>query len=231
MADIPANLQVTRERIEAAAKRSGRPASDVDLVVVTKTWPPDVVEEVIGAGHRILGENKLQEAAGKIPQCSAGVDWHFIGHLQRNKARKALELFETIHSVDSLRLAGTLNRVAGELGVRPSVYLQVNIGGEDSKSGFSPEELRLAIAEFSGFGDLKVEGLMCLPPVASTPDDVRPWFQAMRTLRDELQQASGLSLPGLSMGMSHDYEVAIEEGATVVRVGSAIFGPRKPRDR
>lgn len=229
MADIAANLRAVQERVRDAALRSSRDPDEVELLVVTKTWPVPIVEEVIAAGATILGENKLQEASEKIPQLPrADLHWHFIGHLQRNKARKALELFGTLHSLDSMRLARHVDRIAGELECRPVVYLQVNAAGEASKSGFSEEELLEGLAELMALNHLQVRGLMAIPPAVETPAQARASFQALRDLRDRCEAVSGVSLPGLSMGMSHDYEVAIEEGATIVRVGSSIFGPRQP---
>jgi pyridoxal phosphate enzyme (YggS family) len=225
-ADIAANLRRIRERIAQAAARAGRDGAEISLVAVTKTWPAEVIREVVAQGPVILGENKLQEAERKIPQLPAGVCWHFIGHLQRNKARKALELFEAIHSVDSLSLAVRLDLLADELDRRPQIYLQVNGAGEASKSGFSETSVRAELDTLLALPHLKVMGLMSIPPVAESPEAARASFRALRELRDELQERSGVALPGLSMGMSHDFEPAIEEGATIVRIGSAIFGPR-----
>ena len=227
MTEIGANLRAVQERVARAAERSGRDSSAVELMVVTKTWLPPVIMEVVEAGHSLLGENKLQEAEAKITQLPDDLRWHFIGHLQRNKARKALALFEAIHSVDSLRLACHLNRIAGEMDRKPSIFLQVNAAREESKSGFSLGELCEALPEITRLPNLDLVGLMSIPPVVAEPEAARPSFRALRTLRDELQEGTGISLPGLSMGMSHDFEIAIEEGATVVRVGSSIFGPRR----
>jgi len=226
MADIAANLRAVLERVDRAAGRSGRNHSEVELLVVTKTWPPEVIAEVLEAGHALLGENKLQEALAKIPELPASAHWHFIGHLQRNKARKALGLFEAIHSIDSLRLAHHLDRVAGELGKRPRIYLQVNAAGEESKSGFAVVELRQALPELLSLENVALAGLMSIPPAGEDPEAGRSSFRKLRELRDGLEKEFEVSLPGLSMGMSQDFEVAIEEGATIVRVGSSIFGPR-----
>lgn len=227
MADIAANLRAVYERMAQAASRVGRAPSEIELLVVSKTWPSTVIQEVLDAGHGLLGENKLQDAAAKIPQLPESTRWHFIGHLQRNKARKALELFEVIHSVDSLRLAQQLARLAGELDAKARVYLQVNAAGERSKSGFALEELRASLPALMALDHLQIEGLMSIPPAVETPEQARQSFRELRLLRDELQEESGAVLPGLSMGMSHDFEIAIEEGATIVRVGSSIFGPRE----
>ena len=227
MADIAVNLRAVRQRVDQAAERSGRDPSAVELLVVTKTWPPEVIIEVLEAGHQLLGENKLQEAGAKIPELHASARWHFIGHLQRNKVRKALALFEAIHSVDSLRLAHHLDRVAGELGQRPLIYLQVNAAGEQSKSGFGVMELREALPELFALEHIQIAGLMSIPPAVDCSEDARPSFRKLRKFRDNLEKDFEVSLPGLSMGMSHDFEIAIEEGATIVRVGSSIFGPRR----
>ena len=227
MVEIGANLRAVKQRVARAAERSRRDCSEVELLVVTKTWSPSVITEVLEEGHTLLGENKLQEAEKKIAQLPDGLRWHFIGHLQRNKARKALALFDSIHSVDSVRLALHLDRVAGELKRKTSIFLQVNAAGEESKSGFAVGELAEALPDLAGLSNLEVAGLMSIPPVVAQPEAARSSFRALRALRDDLQQGTGMSLPGLSMGMSHDFEVAIEEGATIVRVGSSIFGPRR----
>lgn len=227
MVEIGANLRAVKQRVARAAERSRRDCSEVELLVVTKTWSPSVITEVLEEGHTLLGENKLQEAEKKIAQLPDGLRWHFIGHLQRNKARKALALFDSIHSVDSVRLALHLDRVAGELSRKTSIFLQVNAAGEESKSGFAVGELAEALPDLAGLSNLEVAGLMSIPPVVAQPEAARSSFRALRALRDDLQQGTGMSLPGLSMGMSHDFEVAIEEGATIVRVGSSIFGPRR----
>ncbi len=227
MVEIGANLRAVKQRVARAAERSRRDCSEVELLVVTKTWSPSVITEVLEEGHTLLGENKLQEAEKKIAQLPDGLRWHFIGHLQRNKARKALALFDSIHSVDSVRLARHLDRVAGELNRKTSIFLQVNAAGEESKSGFAVGELAEALPDLAGLSNLEVAGLMSIPPVVAQPEAARSSFRALRALRDDLQQGTGMSLPGLSMGMSHDFEVAIEEGATIVRVGSSIFGPRR----
>ncbi|MEC9053700.1 MAG: YggS family pyridoxal phosphate-dependent enzyme [Verrucomicrobiota bacterium] len=225
--DIAANLEGVRRRIDLAAERSARDPSGVDLLVVTKTWPPGVIAQVVEAGHGLLGENKLQEAESKIPELPTSVQWHFIGHLQRNKARKALGLFDVIHSVDSLRLARHLDRIAGEMGKSPEIYLQVNAEGEQTKGGFGLNGLGEVVREVVSLEQIHLAGLMSIPPAVDQPEDARDSFRRLRELRDGLEKEFEISLPGLSMGMSHDFEVAIEEGATIVRVGSSIFGPRK----
>jgi len=223
---IAENLSAVQQRVNAAIEASGRSEGACELLVVSKTWPAEKVAEVVEAGHQSFGENKVQEAEGKIPQLPEGLRWHLIGHLQRNKVRKALPLFGTLHGIDSLKLARYTSGIAGELGLKPDVYLQVNIGEEASKNGFLVEDLRRDFDALFALEHLNILGLMCIPPAVSNPEDARPWFAKLRELRDELEVSSGRSLPGLSMGMSGDYEVAIEEGSTIVRVGSAIFGPR-----
>ena len=223
MDEIAARLAGIRERAVAAVLRSGRDPSEVEVMVVSKTFPAEVVRGVVEAGQVLLGENKVQEALEKAPALGEGLRWHLIGQLQRNKVRKALPLFEAVHSVDSLKLARQIDRVAGELDLRPMVYLQVNVGAEESKGGFGTEEMVEVVDEIKSMAHLRVEGLMCIPPAGP---DARRWFSTLRELRDGLQAGCGVPLPGLSMGMSHDFEVAIEEGATMVRVGSAVFGER-----
>lgn len=223
---IATNLAAIQSRIDTAAARAGRDPGSVQLLVVSKTWPAENVAAVIAAGHTVFGENKVQEAEGKIPSLPANLDWHLIGHLQRNKVRKALPLFGTIHSIDSLKLARYTSNIATELGVKPDVYLQVNLADEESKNGYSPEQLRRDFSDLLALEGIRITGLMCIPPAAETPEDARPWFVKLRELRDELEKQSGQPLPSLSMGMSGDFEVAIEEGSTIVRVGSAIFGSR-----
>jgi pyridoxal phosphate enzyme (YggS family) len=181
---------------------------------------------VVDAGQVLFGENRLHEGEEKIPNLPHDLEWHFIGGLQRNKIRRVLPLFPVIHSLASMKLARFTNRVAGELGLTSKIYLEVNIGAEESKHGFSPDELRGSLEEMSELTHLDWQGLMCIPPRAATPEDARPWFAKVRELQEELEATSGQKLPGLSMGMSGDFEVAIEEGSTIVRVGSAIFGPR-----
>lgn len=190
----------------------------VTLVAVTKTVPPERVDAALQAGVTVFGENKIQEAKAKIPQVSSRARWHFIGHLQSNKARDAVELFELIHSVDSVKLAGELDKWADRAGKTQPILLEVNVSGEASKFGISPADLPAVLAGIQQFPRLEVRGLMTMPPLKKDP---RPFFRQLRQLRDET------GLKELSMGMSHDYEIAIEEGATLVRIGAAIFGERK----
>ena len=226
MSDIAENLEVVRGRVENAAKSTGR---EVELLVVSKTWPAEVLGEAVAAGQKLFGENRLQEGEDKIPKLPDVLEWHFIGGLQRNKVRKVLPLFPVVHSLSSMKLVRFTDRVAGELGLRPRVFLEVNIGLEESKHGFVPEDLRGSLDEILTMENLAWQGLMCIPPKAERPEDARPWFAKVRELQEDLEKRSGKTLPGLSMGMSGDFKVAIEEGSTIVRVGSAIFGPRLKR--
>ncbi|MBT8035905.1 MAG: YggS family pyridoxal phosphate-dependent enzyme [Verrucomicrobiae bacterium] len=223
-------LLEVRRLMGRAAARSGRADDACELLVVSKTWPAAKVAEVVSAGHLCFGENKVQEAAGKIPALSSMVTedlhWHLIGHLQRNKVRKALGLFDTLHSIDSIKLARYTSNIAGELGKKPNVYLQVDLAGEERKNGYAADALRRDLDDLLSLENVSIIGLMCIPPAATTPEDARPWFAQLRELRDDLEVRAGVLFPGLSMGMSGDFEVAIEEGSTIVRVGSAIFGQR-----
>ena len=229
MSGISENLENVLGKIAAACVRAKRDPASVDLIAVSKTHSVDSLRDAVEAGQLHFGESKLQEAEVKIAMLPSHVQWHFIGRLQRNKVRKILTQFEVIHAIDSFRLATFTDDVAGELGLFPKVFLQVNIGGETSKGGFEPNELRADIRGLLGLKRLEIMGLMCIPPDGPNAEAARPWFVMLRELRDELELAHGVSLPFLSMGMSGDYEVAIEEGATHVRVGSAIFGKRSYR--
>ena len=178
------------------------------------------------AGQEIFGESKVQEARAKIPLLPSALRWHFIGRLQKNKVRHALPLFELFHGVDSLALAENMNRIAEEDGLRPRILLEVNVAGEGSKIGFAPEQLRAQFEQVNSLGRITVEGLMAIPPLAEEAEASRKYFVVLRELRDQLEKEFAVSLPQLSMGMSNDFTIAIEEGATLVRVGTAIFGPR-----
>lgn len=226
MSRLAENFQQIRSRMAEAARRAGRDPSAVELVAVSKTFPAEVVREA-AAEHDLFGESRVQEALAKIPECPSRLRWHFIGHLQSNKVRKVLPHFEAIHSVDSLELARDISRVAQEEGCRPSLYLQVNVSGEGRKFGFSPEALRACWEEVLELERLSILGLMTIPPLAREPEAARPHFAALRELADELAAHAGLPALGLSMGMSGDFEIAIEEGSTIVRVGSALFGARR----
>jgi len=227
--DIAANLARVKNRISGACRRAGRDPSEVELIAVSKTFPAEAVREAAEAGQTLFGESRLQEAEPKIALLPGSLCWHFIGRVQRNKVRRMLPLFEMIHAVDSLRLATYMDGVAAELGLFPKVFLQVNIGGEKTKGGFEPDAIMREAVEVFALPRLEVMGLMCIPPAGREAEDSRPWFVAMRELRDELENKHSTPLPSLSMGMSGDFEVAIEEGATHVRVGSSIFGERAYR--
>lgn len=220
------NLRTVQESIAAAAARSGRTPSEVELVAVSKTHPAELVREVADSGHDLFGESRVQEAQSKIPLLPGRLRWHFIGHLQTNKVRKALPLFELIHGVDSLELAHDIDRIAAEMGLHPRVLLEVNVSGEGSKHGFAPEVLEQRLEDLLSLSRVQVEGFMTMAPLAPNAEDSRPYFRTLRKLRDRLAADAGIPFGTLSMGMSGDYEVAVEEGATLVRVGSAIFGSR-----
>ena len=229
MPEISSCLDAVKSAIETTATRCGRDPSAIELVAVSKTHPPEKILEAFEAGQLIFGESRVQEARAKIPLLPAKIQWHFIGHLQKNKIRQALPLFELIHGVDSVQLARDIDRIAEESGARPRVLLEVNLAGEASKFGFSPESLGNSLDELLGLSRLQIEGLMTIPPYAEAAELSRKYFAGLRNLRDDLQQRFGIALDRLSMGMSHDYAVAIEEGATMVRVGTAIFGERSSR--
>ena len=227
MEKIAERLEQVRARIAAAAERSGRAPEAVELVAVSKTHPAEVVQAAVDAGQILFGESRVQEARAKIPLLPSRLRWHFIGHLQKNKIRHALPLFELFHGIDSLGLAQDLERIANEEGSRPRILLEINLAAEASKHGFAAEGLRTMMEDLLSLGRLSIEGLMAIPPPAPEPERSRPYFVRLRKLRDELEAEFHLRLPQLSMGMSADYLVAIEEGATFVRVGTAIFGERE----
>jgi pyridoxal phosphate enzyme (YggS family) len=227
MDGIVANLEKVHANIRAACEKVGRDVRDVTLIAVSKTFAAADVNEAFLAGQIHFGENRLQEAESKIPSLPPALQWHYIGQLQRNKVRKVLPLFRMVHSIDSLRLAQYTNELAHELGLFPRVFLQVNLAAETSKGGFSAELLSESWDTLLSLDRLEIQGLMTVPPIAADPEKSRPWFVRLRDLRDQLQSKSGVAIPALSMGMSGDYCVAIEEGATHVRVGSAIFGGRE----
>lgn len=226
MSGVGERLEIIRDRARQACHRAGRKPDEVSILAVSKTFPADLIREAFEAGQRMFGESRLQEAEGKIGALGEEIDWHFIGQLQRNKARKVVTRFSTIHSLDSLRLAEHLDRVAGEEGVRPGVYLELNLAGEATKGGFDREDLRLAFPLILAMRHLRPLGLMVIPPPSDDPGETRRWFAESRAFQDELETENGVTLPALSMGMSEDFEIAIEEGSTVIRVGSAIFGDR-----
>ena len=228
--DLAANLAAVQKRIREAADRAGRDADGIKLVAVSKMHPASVVNDAIRAGASVFGENKVQEAEDKIREVGRErAEWHLIGHLQSNKARRAVQLFDVIHSVDSIDIATRLERICEEENreVLP-ILVQVDLGKEKTKSGVSEDDLPALIAYLRSCSRLRFDGLMILPPYLDDPEDVRPFFRKLREVRDGLA-AQGALADGcgeLSMGMSHDFETAIEEGATIVRVGTAIFGER-----
>ena len=230
MINIEANLNRVKNEIAQAVQVSGRNVTDVELVAVTKIHPAEVVREAVDAGQLVFGESKVQEARAKIPLLPSNIRWHFIGHLQKNKIRHALPLFEMIHSVDSLDLAQAIDRIADENGLHPRILLEVNVAGEGSKFGFKPTTLRAELESLLLLPRLSIEGLMCIPPLAEEAEISRKYFVELRELRDALEKEFQVKLPRLSMGMTNDYSVAVEEGATLVRVGTAIFGERKRRN-
>ena len=227
MREVSEILEEVRGKIAAACKRAGRDPDNVEIVAVTKTHGADVVKEAWDAGLRIVGENKVQEAAWKKPASVTGPMWHLIGHLQSNKVRKALELFDFFHSVDTAALVDRMNMIAEDMGASPHVLLEVNVSGEKSKSGMRPEEVHDVLTHImQECPRLTVEGLMTMAPFSEDPEDARPYFRKLRELRDACEKELGIGLPRLSMGMSGDYEVAVEEGATWVRLGTVLFGER-----
>lgn len=209
-----------------ASRKAGRPPEATQLLVVSKTWPVEMVRHAATSGQIHFGESRAQEVLDKVPALPGNLHWHFIGHLQKNKIRKIIHLCSTLHSVDSVALAQQVSRVAGEEGVTPSIYLQVNVADDSAKFGFSAASIIDEIEDVLNLPNLAIEGLMTIPAFSPDPEDSRCHFACLRELRDSLSRATGKPLPGLSMGMSGDYAVAIEEGSTIVRVGTAIFGKR-----
>ncbi len=227
MTDLAEILAGVRAKIAAACARVGRDPSEVEILAVTKTYGPEVVQEAWENGLHIVAENKVQEAAWKKPASVSGPSWHLIGHLQSNKVRPALELFDFIHSVDSIKLADRINLIADAIGAQPHILLEVNVSGEKSKSGLKPNSVKGVVEHIlAQCPRLTLEGLMTMAPFSEDPEDARPYFRALRELRDQLEQDLQIGLPRLSMGMSGDYEVAVEEGATWLRLGTVLFGER-----
>lgn len=225
MADsIAARIQRVRDRMIAAAQRSGRDPHRITLIVVTKGVTTDRIREAVAAGATVFGENRVQEAVQKIEAIEGARRWDLIGHLQRNKVKQVVGVFDMIHSVDSLDLVRELDRQAGRAGVRQKVLIQVNTSREPSKHGVLPEGVEALVRETAALPHLTLEGLMTIPPQSDEPEDSRFFYRSLRQRADAFRQ-TGLSVRELSMGMSNDYEVAIEEGATLIRVGTAIFGP------
>jgi PLP dependent protein len=232
---IAENLARVRQRIEAAARRAGRRSEEIALMAVSKTFPAERIREAYDAGLRLFGENRVQEFAGKVASLRNlhDAEWHLIGHLQTNKAVKAVELFAAVDSVDSLRLAQKLNTSAQQLGKKIKVLIEINVGSEAAKSGVGPEsrELEELLSAAAELEHLEIRGLMTIPPFTEDPQQARPYFRKLHELRDQVaaRRLAAVNMDVLSMGMSHDFEVAIEEGSTCVRVGTAIFGERPTR--
>ncbi len=226
MTSIADNLERVREQIAQAAGKVGRAVDEIELVAISKTHDAVKVREAIEAEQSLFGESRVQEARVKIPELPSNLRWHFVGHLQKNKIRHALPLFELIHSVDSLALAQDINRIAEEDGLHPRVLLEVNVAGEGSKFGFTPEKLREDLENLLALPRLSILGLMTIPPIADEAEASRKYFVELRELRDRLQTEFHVDLAQLSMGMTQDFAIAVEEGATLVRVGTAIFGER-----
>ena len=224
--DLAENWQAVEGRIGRACDRAGRDRADVSLVAVSKGHPPETVRAAADLGQVLFGESKVQEARGKISLCPGHLRWHMIGHLQSNKCRDAVHLFEMIESVDSLSLATEIDKWAEKLGKRMPVLLEVNLAGESTKFGFKAEQLLDGLDGINSLSRLEVHGLMTIAPWTPEPEKVRPIFRGLRELKERCEAKLGVSLPHLSMGMTGDFEVAIEEGATIVRIGTALFGPR-----
>ena len=226
MEEIAENLERVRSQIANAAKKSGRLLDDIELVAISKTHDAGKVRTAYEAGQTLFGESKVQEARAKIPELPSAIRWHFVGHLQKNKIRHALPLFELFHSIDDVDLAREMNRIAEEQGMHPRILLEVNVAGEGSKFGFKPHNLRAEMEALLSLTRLSILGLMCIPPLAEEAEASRRFFVDLRANRDALEKEFDVKLPRLSMGMTNDFVVAVEEGATLVRVGTAIFGAR-----
>jgi PLP dependent protein len=224
---IAENLERVRERIARAAERAARRADDITLVAISKTFPAEVVQIAYQAGIRHFGENRVQEWEAKQPRLATrDATFHLVGHLQSNKVRKAARLFHRVDSLDSVELARKLNAAAADEARRLPVLLEVQLGGEDSKTGVAEKDLPALAEAAAALAHLELQGMMTIPPFFDAPEDARPFFRRLRELRDAVSARLGKPLPALSMGMSHDFEVAIGEGATEVRLGTAIFGER-----
>jgi pyridoxal phosphate enzyme (YggS family) len=227
MADVATNYRIILERIGEAAAKAGRRAEEVRLLGAAKSQSIDAVRAAIAAGIRLIGENYVQEAQHKKDHTRGVVEWHMIGHLQRNKAKAAVAIFDMIQSLDSIALARALDKEGQKRGVPVRALLEVNLGGETSKSGLAESKVEELVRAAMDLPNLRIEGLMAVPPFCENPMNARPYFKRLRELRDELREAVGnVDLQELSMGMTHDYNVAVEEGATIVRIGTALFGPR-----
>ena len=223
---LPDNLISIQQRIAAACARAGRDVNGVMLLAVSKSHPPETISEAVACGQLHFGENKIQEAKAKIPMCPGKARWQFIGHLQSNKVRDAVELFEMIQGVDSLSIAQEISKRAEQAGKTMPILLEVNVAGEASKFGYAPERLLAELNQLNALPRIEIHGLMAIPPFTPLPEQARPYFQKLRGLKTDCENVLGVPLTHLSMGMSGDFEVAIEEGATLVRIGTALFGVR-----
>jgi pyridoxal phosphate enzyme (YggS family) len=228
---VAENLERVREQISEAAVKAGRAVNEIELVAIAKTHPAERIREAVESGHKLFGESRVQEARAKIPELPSHLRWHFVGHLQKNKIRHALPLFELFHGIDSVALAQEMNRIAQEEGRHPRVLLEINVAGEGSKFGFKPGVIQTEMETLLALPRLSIEGLMCVPPLADEAEGSRKFFVQLRGLRDLLEKEFNVKLPHLSMGMTNDFPIAVEEGATLVRVGTAIFGERSRRPR
>ncbi|PYI53665.1 MAG: YggS family pyridoxal phosphate-dependent enzyme [Verrucomicrobia bacterium] len=226
MSSVAENLERVREQVAEAAAKVGRAVDEIQLIAISKTHDAEKVRAAYGAGQTLFGESRVQEARAKIPELPSNLRWHFVGHLQKNKIRHALPLFELFHSVDSLALAQEMSRIADEEGMHPRVLLEVNVAGEASKFGFARTALRGEMEQLLALRRLTIEGLMTIPPLAPEAEASRKFFVQLRELRDGLESEFQMKLPRLSIGMTNDFAIAVEEGATLVRVGTAIFGER-----
>ena len=220
------NLTALQTRVNNACARVGRDPAAVTLLAVSKGMPPERVQEAVAAGVSLFGENKVQEARAKIPLCPGRLHWHLIGHLQSNKCREALHWFEMIHSVDSLNLAQEIQKQADKQAKTMPVLLEVNLAGESTKFGFKSDQLLADLSAINACRRLEIQGLMTIAPWTPEPEKVRPIFQQLRQLKEQCEEQLGAPLPHLSMGMSGDFEIALEEGATLIRIGTALFGAR-----
>jgi pyridoxal phosphate enzyme (YggS family) len=224
---LEVNLLKIRQRIEQSCGRAGRNPHSITLLAVSKNQPPSAVEAANGLGLTLFGESKVQEAKAKIPECSSRVHWHLIGHLQTNKCRDAVQMFEMIQSVDSLALAEEINKRAEQIGKNMPILLEVNVAAESSKYGYSPDKLLADLQKINQLSRLEIHGLMTVPPWSPDLEKVRPVFRSLRELKLQCEEILGASLPQLSMGMTGDFEIAIEEGSTLIRIGTGLFGPRR----
>jgi pyridoxal phosphate enzyme (YggS family) len=235
MSDISEKLARVSAAMAEAAARAGRPPDSIQLVAISKTHDAEKVHAAVEAGQTLFGESRVQEARVKIPELPSNLRWHFVGHLQKNKIRHALPLFELFHGIDDVDLARDMNRIAEEDGMHPRILLEVNLAGEGSKFGFTPDKLREQMEELLALPRLSILGLMTIPPLTEEAEASRKFFVQLRELRDQLQAEFHVDLAQLSMGMTQDFAVAVEEGATLVRVGTAIFGkrsrPKRERER